>query len=78
MADTYTTVRAQRSKYFGAANGYVFRGNGATVNNLNSDFFFQQIMDDKRVEKLVKAKGPGSPEARDPAVCPGYVAGYNR
>lgn len=27
LADTYTTVRAQRSKHFGADKGYVFRGN---------------------------------------------------
>ena len=54
MADTYATVRAERSKWFGAANGYVFRGNGSTVNNLNSDFFFKQIIDDHRVEKLMQ------------------------
>ena len=41
LADTYTTVRGQRSKYFGPDASYVFRGNGYTVNNLSSDFFFQ-------------------------------------
>lgn len=34
LADTYTTVRAQRSKFFGETGGYVFRGNGSSVNNL--------------------------------------------
>ncbi|MCW2542542.1 MAG: hypothetical protein JWM40_94 [Frankiales bacterium] len=78
LADTYTTVRAERSRYFGPDAGYVFRGNGSSVNNLNSDFFFQQIIDDKRVEKLLAAKGPGAPKAEIRQGVTGYVAGYNR
>jgi acyl-homoserine-lactone acylase len=78
LADTYTTVRAQRSKFFGETNGYVFRGNGASVNNLNSDFFFQQIIDDKRIEKLLADKGPTAPKPEVRQTVTGYVAGYNR
>lgn len=78
MADTYTTVRAQRSKFFGAANGYVFRGNGASVNNLNSDFFFAQINADRRVEKLVANKGATAVKPQVLEGVKGYVAGYNR
>src|SRR3954452_20338352 len=78
MADTYTTVRAQRSKFFGPDNGYVFRGNGASVNNLNSDFFFQQINDAKTVEKLLAQKGPNAPKPEIRQAVTGYVAGYNR
>jgi acyl-homoserine-lactone acylase len=78
LADTYTTVRAQRSRYFGADKGYVFRGNGASVNNLNSDFFFQQIIDDRRVEKLMNDKGPNRPHRELFQMAKGYVAGYNR
>ncbi|MGB8649293.1 MAG: penicillin acylase family protein [Mycobacteriales bacterium] len=78
LADTYTTVRAQRSRFFGPDAGYVFRGNGASVNNLNSDFFFQQINDDKRVEKLIAAKGPGAPRPELFEIAKGYVDGYNR
>ncbi len=78
MADTYTTVRAQRSKYFGAANGYVFRGNDSSVNNLDSDFFFQQIIDDRRVEKLMAGKGVNAPHREIFDGVKGYVAGYNR
>jgi acyl-homoserine-lactone acylase len=78
MADTYTTVRAQRSRYFGAANGYVFRGNGASVNNLNSDFFFQQINDAHTVEKLMHDKGPNAPHPQIFEGVRGYVDGYNR
>ena len=57
LADTYTTVRAERSKYFGPDDGYTFQGNGFTVNNLNSDFFFQRIIDDQ------VDRGPGRPAA---------------
>ena len=78
LADTYTTVRAERSRYFGPDAGYVFRGNGSSVNNLNSDFFFKQIIDDKRVEKLLAARGPGAPKAELRQGVTGYVAGYNR
>lgn len=78
MADTYTTVRAQRSRFFGEDGSYVFRGNGATVNNLNSDFFFQQIIDDERVEKLMNQPAPNGPKPELREMVSGYVAGYNR
>jgi acyl-homoserine-lactone acylase len=78
LADTYTTVRAQRSRFFGPDLGYVFRGNGASVNNLNSDLFFQQIIDDKRVEKLLAATGVGAPRPEVRQAVAGYVDGYNR
>lgn len=78
LADTYTTVRGQRSRFFGPTASYVFRGNGSTVNNLNSDFFYQQITDAKTVEKLLADTGPNrlKPEIRQ--LVTGYVAGYNR
>jgi acyl-homoserine-lactone acylase len=78
MADTYTTVRAQRSKHFGEGGSYVFRGNGSTVNNLNSDFFFQQVIDDQRVEALVAQPAPNGPKPELRKMVTGYVAGYNR
>ena len=78
LADTYTTVRAERSRYFGPDAGYVFRGNGSSVNNLNSDFFFKQIIDDRRVEKLLNTAGPGAPKKEIRQGVTGYVAGYNR
>ena len=76
LADVYTTVRAERSRYFGPDAGYVYRANGSTVVNLNSDFFFQQIIDDRRVEKLLA--GPDAPKAEIREGVRGYVDGYNR
>jgi acyl-homoserine-lactone acylase len=78
MADTYTTVRAQRSRYFGAAGSYVFRGNGVSINNLDSDFFFAQVNADHRVEKLMAAKGATAVHPQIFTMAKGYVAGYNR
>src|SRR4051795_12884146 len=34
IADTYITVYAQRSRWFGPQRSYAQRGNGVTVNNL--------------------------------------------
>src|SRR3954471_1590865 len=42
IADSYVTVRGERSKYFGPNGTYSFRGNGTTPNNLNSDFFYRK------------------------------------
>ncbi len=78
LADSYTTVDAQRSRYFGPDAGYVFSGNGYSVNNLNSDFFFQQIMDDKRIEKMLTLRPPHGPRPEIKLGVAGYVAGYNR
>jgi acyl-homoserine-lactone acylase len=77
LADSYTTVRAQRSQFFGPDGNYVFRGNGASVNNLNSDFFFQQIIDEGRVEKLTAQEPPHGPKPEIREAVRGYVAGYN-
>jgi acyl-homoserine-lactone acylase len=78
LADTYTTVRAERSQHFGSDGSYVFRGNGVTVNNLNSDFFFQQIIDEGRVEKLMEQAPPYGPRPEIREAVRGYVEGYNR
>ncbi len=77
LADTYTTVRAERSRYFTPTGSYVFRGNGATVNNLASDFFFQQINDDQRIEKLIARPKPFGPGDDLKHLAKGYAAGYN-
>lgn len=78
LADTYVTVDAQRSRWFGPQASYVFQGNGTTVNNLDSDFFFQQVIDEKRVEKLVAQRAPLGPRQEVRDLVAGYVAGYNR
>src|SRR6476646_1928515 len=78
MADQYVTVRAQRSKYFGTDGTYIQRGNGTTVNNLDSDFFWQRIINDHVVEKLLERQAPLGPEADVRDGVRGYVAGWNK
>ena len=78
MADTYVTVRAERSRYFGPDESYVNRGNGSTANNLNSDFFYQRIIDENTIEDLLDQDPPYGPRDEVREIVSGYVDGYNR
>src|SRR5579859_1294065 len=72
MADDYVTVEAQRSRYFGPKGSYVQRGNGFVENNLESDEFFQQIINSHVVQKLEQGLNPDEKQVEA-----GYVKGYN-
>src|SRR5438309_11597832 len=78
MADMYVTVDAQRSRYFGPRGSWVLGGNGLTFNNLDSDFFFQQIIDARQVEKLLALPPPLGPREEIKDGVRGYAAGYNK
>ncbi len=86
LAETYVTVRGERSQYsgdgvqgsFGPDGSYLQRGNGFSANNLNSDFFYQRIIDDHTVEKLLAQPPPDGPVDEIREGVRGYVAGYNR
>src|SRR5215813_13971680 len=69
MADGYITVEAQRSRYFGPGGSY---GIGPVENNLESDFYFQQIIDSHIVQQLVRGLSPAEKQLEA-----GYVKGYN-
>ncbi len=77
IADSYVTVDAQRSRYFGPDESWTFQGNGFTFNNLDSDFFFQKVIDDRTVEKLLKRKPPRGPKPQVIRIARGYAAGYD-
>ena len=70
MADGYITVEAQRSRYFGPDGSYF--GPGGLENNLESDFYFQQIIDSHIVQQLVRGLSPAEKQLEA-----GYVKGYN-
>jgi acyl-homoserine-lactone acylase len=86
LAETYVTVRGERSRYsgegvqgsFGPNGGYLQRGNGFSANNLNSDFFYQRIIDDHTVEKLLAQPPPDGPVDEIRQGVRGYVAGYDK
>src|SRR5262249_60335215 len=72
MANDYVTVEAQRSRYFGPAGVYIQRGNGVVVKNLDSDLFFQQIIDSGVVPRLAQALTPAEKQVEA-----GDTTGYN-
>jgi acyl-homoserine-lactone acylase len=78
IAEQYVTVNGQRSLYFGPDGNYVLRGNGFAANNLNSDFFYKQIIDSHTIEDLLAKPAPLGPLPQVRALVRGYVAGYNR
>jgi acyl-homoserine-lactone acylase len=72
IANDYVTIEAQRSRYFGPKGVDIQRGNGVVVSNLDSDLFYQQIINSGVVQHLAQALSP--PERQVEA---GYVRGYN-
>jgi acyl-homoserine-lactone acylase len=78
VADSYVTVRAERSRHFGPDGRVQFRGNGSNASNLNSDFFYQRIIDSGVVEKLRDTPPPNGPRGAIKSAVSGYVRGYNK
>jgi acyl-homoserine-lactone acylase len=76
FADNNVTTSARRSKFFGP-DGETPASAAGPVNNLDSDFFWQSVIDSGRIEKLLKAKGVQSPSKDAKAAIRGYAAGYN-
>ena len=75
LADTYVTVRAERSQFFGPRGTYNIRNTDTTPNNLASDFFWAKVAKQETVEKLLAAPDGPAPEVRE--AVRGYTAGYN-
>ncbi len=78
MAEDYVTVDAERSRFFGPDGSYEQYGNGVTVTNLDSDFFWQQIIDSGVIDHLLSLPPPLGLEPQAKQTVAGYVAGYNR
>lgn len=76
IAGRFVTVSARRSQFFPATDRVDYGPSRPT--NLESDFFWQRILDAELVEKelaLPEPLGP-SPQARE--LVHGYVLGYNK
>jgi acyl-homoserine-lactone acylase len=74
MANSYLTVEAQRSRYLGTGG----TGPSQGPSNLNSDIFWQSVIDRHTIAKLLAIRtGPDAigPQLRH--LISGYVAGYN-
>jgi acyl-homoserine-lactone acylase len=77
IADSYVTVSGERSRYFGPDESWRFSGNGAVLNNLDSDFFYTKINQSGIVEDLLGRDPPEGPLPPVRKLVAGYVAGYN-
>jgi acyl-homoserine-lactone acylase len=80
MADTFVTVNARRSQWFGPEGTYRSEANGVVPTNLKSDFFYQRINDSGIIEQLLDGRHPLSgrpvpPRVRE--VVDGWAAGWN-
>jgi acyl-homoserine-lactone acylase len=86
IAESYVTVRGQRSRYtgdsiqgsFGPDGSYLQAGNGFVAHNQQSDFFYQRIIDNHTVENLLAQPPPNGPVPEIKQGVDGYVAGYNK
>ncbi|KAA0275198.1 MAG: acylase [Acidobacteria bacterium] len=76
FADNNVTTSARRSKYFGP-DGETQASAAPAVNNLDSDLFWQSVIDSGRVEELLDAKGVQSPSKDAKRAIRGYADGYN-
>lgn len=73
LAEDLMTIRGERARYFGRDGAYTIEANGATTNNVDSDFFWKHVA----TEDAIAPIGQNSdPEAL--AATQGFVAGYNR
>ena len=76
FANNNVTTSARRSKFFGP-DGTSPQSAAGPVNNLDSDLYWQSVIDSGRIEKLLKSKGIQSPSKDAQAAIRGYAAGYN-
>lgn len=78
MADIYTTVRGERSRYFGPDGTWQLTGNGIEYTNLESDFAHKRVIAEKAIPEIMGMKPPNGPKPQVKQVIDGYVKGYNR
>ena len=79
IATRWITVRAKRSKYFGAdePSTDAYASGSEPFTNLQSDFFWQSVLDRDIVGRELRAAEPLGPTAEVRDLVRGYAAGYN-
>ncbi|MBC9730662.1 penicillin acylase family protein [Streptomyces sp. TRM68367] len=77
LAETYMTVRGDRSRHLGP-EAAPDSGLSAASSNLNSDLYFRGIEASGVVRRLARSAPPLGPEPEVMSMVRGYVAGYNR
>lgn len=73
MMDDFVTIRGERAKYFGPSGSYRIEPNGSVASNVDSDFFWKFMLDDKTWQRT---RDRTEPQFRE--LVTGWVAGFNR
>ena len=74
MAEEFDKVNGERALHFGAGNSYDYRANGSgNVNNLDSDFFYELVMDEQFLYNWLTSSRAEIQEG-----IRGWADGYNR
>lgn len=78
MAESFVTVDAQRSRFFGPDGSYdQTYENGVRPNNLQSDFFYAKIIRQRTIEQMLAQNPPSGPLPAARRLSEGFAAGYN-
>ncbi len=78
LAETFLTVEGERSAFLGPEGVYRNEAEGGLeVTNLNSDFYWTSIRQNRTVQKLLSLPYPQGPSAEGLEAVKGYAAGYN-
>lgn len=78
MAQIYTTVRGERSKYFGPNGTWQLTGNGIPFTNLEADFAHKRVIEEGTIDDILKMDPPNGPKPATQEAVDGYVKGYNK
>ncbi|MEU6487442.1 penicillin acylase family protein [Streptomyces sp. NPDC046887] len=76
LADGFTTVRGERSRYFGP-EGESDGSLSSASTNLGSDLYFRGVRDARTVERLLDRPSPQGPSRQSKELVRGWAAGYN-
>ncbi|GGV28938.1 penicillin acylase family protein [Streptomyces spectabilis] len=76
LAQSFTTVRGERSRYFGP-DGDPGGGLSSATTNLTSDLYFRGVRQAGTVEKLLDQPAPRGPSHAAKELMRGFAAGYN-
>lgn len=79
LADRFLTEAARRSRFFGPDATYRDQAEAPSVyRNLDSDFFYQRIKDQRTIEHLLSDPAPVGPTRQARSLAAGFAAGYDR
>ena len=73
LMDDIVTINGQRARWFGAEGSYTIHANGATANNVDSDFFWKAVATDAAIAPLKAAMLEAAVDGTQ-----GFADGFNR